>query len=452
MHKPTGRKRKLSAKAVLCLFAMLLMCTALVVITAYNRSIAEESKMEELAMEKSKRVYEVVSKLLYKTQVLAVFANQGEDAAHHFEQMAATLVDDPAILNVLLAPGGVVEYVYPLAGNEDVLGLDFFSDGNGNREAVLSKERGELVFGGPFELVQGGLALVGRLPVYREQPDGEDVFWGFVSVTLRYPEVLESAGLNTVEMDGFSYEIWRINPDTGQRQVIAASHATRKPNQRFIEKHIPILNADWYFNISPVLNWYQYGETWFLLCLGICLSVMVTLIIQNNEDLRLMQCNLECMVQTDALTGIRNRSGLLQEVNRLIRLDKRFLLYYIDLNAFKQINDVYGHSNGDLVLREFSSRMDEQADGSHIIARIAGDEFILIHVDNTLDPANMVPFWTQLSDALKGIRLVGVDQTIDLDYSYGHARYPGDGATIDQLIVVADRRMYRQKKEKKDGA
>lgn len=81
---------------------------------------------------------------------------QHNGKVENFEKVASTLVDDPAILNVLVAPGGVVSDVYPRKGNEAVLGLNFFARGAGNQEAVEARDAGQLILGGPFPLVQGG--------------------------------------------------------------------------------------------------------------------------------------------------------------------------------------------------------------------------------------------------------------------------------------------------------
>jgi len=123
--------------------------------------------------------------------VLSALVIQNDGEIENFKQVAAIIIDDPAILNVLIAPSGVVSDVYPLQGNEAVIGLDFFGEGAGNKEAVMAKETGQLVFGGPFDLVQGGQALVGRLPVWIDMPDGNNAFWGLVSVTLKFPQILD---------------------------------------------------------------------------------------------------------------------------------------------------------------------------------------------------------------------------------------------------------------------
>lgn len=437
----------LQIKALVAFFATAALCSVLVVVTITNRTHVERLNMEQIAVEKSIRINDVISRLLYKTQTMSAFVAHWNYSTSDFDTVAKALVDDPAILNVLVAPGGVVSDVYPLAGNEGVLGLNMLDASlPGNKEAILAVEQRTLVFGGPFELIQGGQALVGRLPVFLENENGEEDLWGLVSVTLRYPEVLEGTGLDTLAYQGFNYEIWRISVDTEDKQIIAASNENKSSNLRYIEKHIPILNADWYVRISPVYQWYQFTETWLLIVISLCVSFFVAYIIQSNAQLRNIKNHLEDLVQTDSLTGILNRNGLLHEMERLLRLQKPFLLFYMDIDRFKSINDTYGHNVGDIALKAFAQRIDDLTDGSHIFARISGDEFALVHVDSKLSPEAMEPFWIKLDHALETPVYENNDDQICLCYSRGMSCYPRDGTTIDSLIAKADKAMYKNKK------
>lgn len=183
--------RKISTKTIVSFLLSLTLCFSVIVTILNNTINLEKTSMEQIALEKSVKINDALSRLLHKTQVLSALVIQSDGEIENFKQVAAIIIDDPAILNVLIAPSGVVSDVYPLQGNEAVIGLDFFGEGAGNKEAVMAKETGQLVFGGPFDLVQGGQALVGRLPVWIDMPDGNNAFWGLVSVTLKFPQILD---------------------------------------------------------------------------------------------------------------------------------------------------------------------------------------------------------------------------------------------------------------------
>lgn len=429
----------------LCMVLSVLVGTIITAAYVRNSIKLEESQMEQLTWDKANKVEHVLTNLLFKTQILATLVIQNDGNVEEFEKMAAAVVDDPAIRNVLVAPNGVVSHVYPLQGNEQVLGLDYYTDQTGNKEAALARENGELVLGGPFELVQGGMALVGRLPVYIEA----NQFWGIVSVTLNYPQALEGADLDQLRNQGFAFEIWRINPDTGERQVIANSEYNYNKKARYVEHDMNILNAQWYFRLSPIRAWYQFPETWILIGMTLLVSMLLSFLVVHNYDLILMKKELEQLSYCDALTGARNRRGAFWELERRSQeSDHPFLLCFIDIDKFKRINDQFGHHIGDMVLEGFARGVEEHlSEKPHMLARIGGDEFLIMFED-LQDQQVAKELLKKIEKELlqEGYRLTGCQ--IPVTFSVGFAVYPEDGKTIDELVAVADQKMYCSKNTK----
>lgn len=409
-----------------------------------NKLKFEEATLEQLLFNKASKISSVVTKLLYKTSILASHVIQSNGEIGNFEQIATIIVDDPSIKNIIIAPNGVVSNAYPLESNEEVIGLNYFSEGAGNREAMMAKESGQLVLGGPFQLVQGGAALVGRLPVYIGNKKEPANFWGLVSVTLNYPEVLAGAELEHLEYQNLSFEIWRISPDTNQPQTIASNATALLPDDCFLQKTIKILNATWYFKVGPLHKWYQYPETWLLSIINIIVSYLLAALILHNKDLKKMKNSLESLTYTDPLTGILNRRGIFKELSSLINDRRNFVLCFIDLNKFKSINDTYGHSIGDQTLITFASIVQRHLSDGQMLARIGGDEFILIF-KGTVASDVIAELFAKLAEEFRRSVVITPTQKIDIGFSYGLAEYPQDGATIDDLIAHADNVMYENK-------
>ena len=316
--------KKISLRTAGVFLATLALCLTASLAILHNRNHIERLTMENLIAEKSAQIEYTISKLFYRTQTLSSFIRRYNGDLVNFEEIATVIMDDPAILNVLAAPKGIVSNIYPLEGNEAIIGLDFFSEGAGNREAMLAKETGQLVLGGPFNAVQGGQILVGRLPVFMDGPDGQKAFWGFVSVTLRYPQALEGAVLHELQMLGFEYEVWRVSPDDGERQIIASSRSNSGNVTDYVERQILFLNAEWYFRILNVQPWYSVRELWALISISLILSLLIAAAAHNNQELRKLKAELEHLSNTDPLTGIYNRRYFTQtvteQINRVIRL------------------------------------------------------------------------------------------------------------------------------------
>ncbi len=439
-------RRRFSVAAMVALIASIALCGTILFVIVTDRERTDRLSMEQEILEKTAKLTEILHRLLYKTEALAALVIQNNGEVRNFNRVASTLLDEPSMANVILAPGGVVTHVYPLQGNEAVLGLDFLDEGAGNTEAQLAKETGQLVFGGPFPLVQGGQALVGRLPVYLTAEGGEEKFWGLVSVTLKYPLVLDGLTLPLLEKQGYAFEIWRISPDTGRRQVIAASDNPSGQNARFIEKSMQILNAEWHFRLAPVRMWYQYTEIWVLLFLSIFASCLVAFVVQNNYDLKRMQGRLEEMARSDSLTGIANRRHFMDTAPAQLQYAARnrqscFVIMF-DVDHFKEINDTRGHAAGDTVLTTLVDRVRNTVRPYDLFARYGGEEFILLIVGVDDGAAEALASRIRLAICEVPFRVDGGEITVSA--SFGVAKvFPETG--LDIAIKQADEALYLAK-------
>lgn len=123
------------------------------------------------------------------------------------------------------------------------------------------------------------------------------------------------------------------------------------------------------------------------------------------------------------------------------------LLAYIDIDKFKYINDIFGHEEGDKVLEEVVKFLKSTLREVDIICRMGGDEFLIIFPDNSLKEAPLIK--ERLNRGL-----IKLDQILKKPYkieiSMGFSRYdPNNHQSIDELIRIADKKMYNEKKNKK---
>lgn len=141
-----------------------------------------------------------------------------------FDSMAAELLGaSPYLDAVQMVPGGVIRYTYPLKGHESVIGYDVLNEPKVNAEAKRAIERKQMYFAGPFELKQGGLAVVGRLPIFIH---GE--FWGFSAVIIRLDRLLRNAGIDTTGASGYYFQFGKVNPNTGVEEFFLPMHGQGK--------------------------------------------------------------------------------------------------------------------------------------------------------------------------------------------------------------------------------
>jgi len=139
----------------------------------------------------------------------------------------------------------------------------------------------------------------------------------------------------------------------------------------------------------------------------------------------------------DPLTGLLNRTGL----ERGFANWRGDTLLYIDLNGFKQINDVHGHAAGDALLREAGRRLQAIASTAGIVARVGGDEFVVLSDRIMADDADR---WRDTIAAVLGQPFPWGDASLLSGGSIGMAR-GGDGKSLETLMAMADEELYRLK-------
>lgn len=149
------------------------------------------------------------------TSVLA-FLHERVDFEEEFDVIAADiLTHNPYIDAMQWNERGIIKYIYPLEGNEDAIGFDILNDTitHKYKEALLAIEKDELFFAGPFELKQGGMGIVGRLPVKK---NGE--FFGFSVAIIRLESFYKLINYQPAENNPYYIQLSKINPVTQKEE------------------------------------------------------------------------------------------------------------------------------------------------------------------------------------------------------------------------------------------
>jgi len=156
----------------------------------------------------------------------------------------------------------------------------------------------------------------------------------------------------------------------------------------------------------------------------------------------------ESSATTDYLTGLPNaRSLFLQlenELSRCKRENSSLTVMVCDMDGFKQINDRFGHLEGNRVLRMFAQALRSTCREYDVVARMGGDEFVVIAAGLSSETANKKA--EQLRDLARQVGHEVCQEDI-LSLSVGRAAYPADGRDAEQLLAEADRRMYLEKQQ-----
>lgn len=171
-----------------------------------------------------------------------------------------------------------------------------------------------------------------------------------------------------------------------------------------------------------------------------------------NEITNRKQKHLFGLAHFDQLTGLPNRTLLLDRLNQAIlvsnRASRAVALLFIDLDGFKPVNDNYGHAIGDRLLKEVASRITSCLRECDTAARMGGDEFVVILPEADLDKAVLIA--KRILKAVKIPYEFGKKTISTITASIGIAEYPEHADNLDALITAADKAMYVAKHSGKD--
>ena len=255
----------------------------------------QRTHLADLAHNYGDAIQNSTQRTLSATYALAALVRQGHGSIANFDAIASELLRYyPGAASLQLAPGGILQQIVPLAGNEKAIGHNLLQDPRLNTEALLARDTGRLTLAGPFQLLQGGLGAAGRLPVFLDDSQGKPSFWGFITVLIRYPQALEEARLEQLTQQGIGYELWRIHPDSRQKQSIVASSAAALIDP--VTRTLDMPNGSWTLSVAPIKGWDE--PLWLTLksALGLLFSLLLGYLAKLLFESRAHKRSLETLV------------------------------------------------------------------------------------------------------------------------------------------------------------
>ena len=173
------RVSNLSEKARQRLLALLVFAATAAVAVLWIVHSERQERVEarvlaaDLAADHAQSLQRGIERALSATYAIAALVRKGQGELPEFDAVATEMLPYyPGIAALGLSPRGVIRNVVPLAGNEKSIGFNQLGDSAQNKEAILARDTGKLTLAGPLKLAQGGLGVVGRLPIFLGDEDG----------------------------------------------------------------------------------------------------------------------------------------------------------------------------------------------------------------------------------------------------------------------------------------
>jgi diguanylate cyclase (GGDEF)-like protein len=164
--------------------------------------------------------------------------------------------------------------------------------------------------------------------------------------------------------------------------------------------------------------------------------------------LKATETRLEALSTLDPLTGLPNRRALHTRLGQALARaqlnQSQGAVMFLDLDRFKVVNDTLGHAAGDHLLRVLSHRFRARLREHDVIARMGGDEFVVV-LDDLADLAQATRVAGELLAEVAKPVPIGAHREVTVGTSIGISVFPGDGLTVDELIRKADAALYLAK-------
>ena len=353
----------------------------------------------------------------------------------------------------------------PMLGNERAFGFDATSNPALREVQRRARDSGRPELSETIPMVQGGKAVLLRYAVYRrggravtiEQRRG--TYRGQLGVALDVPVMMAGllasgdahwrmriediglAGAETLALPGLLYD---SAPQGDEDRRIATP----------LLRELTVGGRQWRmtFTHDAPLPWLR-AVPLAVMAGGIALSLLLVVVSRgfrrNYEKVALRERRSRHDAQHDHLTGLPNRAFFEQALRRSLEgateRGERLALLFIDLDAFKGINDHHGHAVGDVVLRAVAGRLQNTLRGDDMVARLGGDEFVV------LLPRAREAVWQRAAQRVHEAMhdpIAEGDLRLRVQLSIGVAVFPDDAHDADMLMRRADGAMYRAKRSR----
>lgn len=376
--------------------------------------------MNEIVNAQARAIERRLSRSLLAASFLAIEVTRQDPDFADFDRLAGNIIDAlGGITNLQLAPGGVVTKIYPLAGHEAALGFDIINHPERRAAALAAIEGRRLSLAGPFELVQGGIGIIGRHPVF-VQENGEEVFWGFTSVLIVLEDLLEIIDIGRLVESGYAYQISHVETSSGEEVIFSRSESPLGL-QRY---GAPIVLADrkWNLVISrgddhpAAISLIEYLLAIFISAL---IALALYLVLRQNQIL--------LRAREEADRANRDRSAFMISMSHEIRTPLTGLLGVIHLLKRSDLSPAQrryvdtASTTGNMLMTVINDLLD--------ISRIDSDDFPLESVSFEI---------TELIEDVASVAAAAalnkrVDLVCDLDHGLPY-RINGDPQRLRQVL------------------
>ncbi|WP_185066968.1 sensor domain-containing diguanylate cyclase [Vibrio ponticus] len=412
----------------------------------YIQQTERDSVREELSIIRSRLEALIISDIYLVNSLPVVVAANSEFSPLRWREVAQIVIERSShIKGIILAPDDVIKLVYPHQ-YERYIGTHIGKPTRNQGAKLDYQLNQEPLVADAVELDNGDLGLVARVPIYTDPPFNQR-YWGNVSVVINLKNLLDNAGVSEFAKN-YSLAIAAVDEQLKPQSFLLGDASTLQ--SAFASELVLFPNGTWIIAASANqsafsnVNWYHLNSARLIgysSLLLLCGAYFAVSRLYRNANQRSLH---------DELTGLPNRRYFMFTFKRQFDLAKRagskerFALLNIDLDKFKEINDLYGHDAGDKVLEVAGQRIQIALRSSDVVARVGGDEFLIL-LPRIMEQSHLESVIESIRNHLTSEPIQYDSLPIKLYASIGYAIYQPNMESVEDMFKIADAAMYRNK-------
>lgn len=285
------------------LVSFLIMLALLSFVVKLRYEIIKENERREMnnILNVVKQNFEHVLKSSYSSALTMAMTINDEGEPENFEKIAKQLVDNNESIDaVQLVPDGVIKYVYPFEENKAVINYNILNSPQNRFEARKSIKSKLMFFAGPQRLKQGGVGVVGRLPIYKNNR-----FWGFSAVVIRFETLIKESGVNTIDDTKYYFQFSKTNPISKKEEFFLPIQKDFKKNPLL---KVTIPDGEWNLYLisrkqNNIIN-QLYTSASLGLLLSVIIGLWVTSLLRKPAELQqLIELQTQKIIKREAEFG-----------------------------------------------------------------------------------------------------------------------------------------------------
>lgn len=339
------------------------------------------SKRNEKILETEVYARNIISNLTYSVQqtitssqiLKNMYLVDNQYVINNFESICERFIeDDITIGSMYIAPEGIIQCCYPKKLYKSTVGFNMMEDPVQGDKARFTRDSGKITICGPYNLIEGGLGLITRNPIY---VDGEFVAFSIIVLDLQ-TYINKTKEAFNIDGNMYNYGLWKdYDPNIITDNDGFFLKNTSSAISKTIDIPFVVLNDTWHISIEPKGGWESIISIKHEIALtSLLVLIFISLVIFYHYYAETRVYTLE----HDSLTGLFTRSAVYRRVNKLFKEypDREYDVLVADIRNFKMINGIHGNKKCDELLCYLAEQYSKEVRES-VCGRYGGDIFIL---------------------------------------------------------------------------